>query len=138
MVLQVTKYIDICFQFAMPVFISSKINCLINSLIRQNNLQACSRPFVLISITLVEPMDMKWLNYLNSPSDIMMNRFLIFISILSQVLENHHVSTMYKIMIKEKYNILKNASLEQYRTIRKYAIPNILATDMKRHFEILK
>lgn len=45
---------------------------------------------------------------------------------------------MYKIMTKEKYNILKNVSLEQYRTIRKLAIPNILATDMKRHFEILK
>jgi hypothetical protein len=54
------------------------------------------------------------------------------------VLENHHVSSMFKIMMRDKCNILANISDEQYRTIRKFAISNILATDMKRHFELIK
>ena len=54
------------------------------------------------------------------------------------VLENHHVSSTFKILSKEKCNILEKVSDEQYKTIRKFAISNILATDMKRHFELLK
>jgi hypothetical protein len=45
---------------------------------------------------------------------------------------------MFKIMMRDKCNILANISDEQYRTIRKFAISNILATDMKRHFELIK
>lgn len=54
------------------------------------------------------------------------------------VLENHHVSVMYKILSKDKYNILNNVSQEQFNTIRKHVITNILATDMKKHFDIIK
>jgi hypothetical protein len=54
------------------------------------------------------------------------------------VLENHHVSTMFKILLKEKYNILENMTNEQYNTVRKFSIANILGTDMKKHFDILK
>jgi hypothetical protein len=54
------------------------------------------------------------------------------------VLENHHVSTMFKILLKEKYNILSNLTNEEYNTIRKYSIVNILGTDMKKHFDIMK
>ncbi|CAD8182851.1 unnamed protein product [Paramecium octaurelia] len=54
------------------------------------------------------------------------------------VLENHHASVMFKILQKEKYNILSSLSQDQFSIFRKYAIANILGTDMKKHFEIVK
>lgn len=45
---------------------------------------------------------------------------------------------MFKILQKERYNILANLSPEQFITFRRYAIANILATDMKKHMDIIK
>ncbi|KAM3141805.1 hypothetical protein pb186bvf_006127 [Paramecium bursaria] len=53
------------------------------------------------------------------------------------VLENHHVSMTFKIIQKDKYNILNNLSQEQFIKVRKFMVTNILATDMKKHFEIM-
>lgn len=54
------------------------------------------------------------------------------------VLENHHVSTVFKLLQKDKYNILTNLSQEQYQVVRKFVVSNILSTDMKKHFELIK
>ena len=54
------------------------------------------------------------------------------------VLENHHVSTLFKILSKDQYNILANFSIEEFSKIRKFTINNILYTDMKKHFELIK
>lgn len=35
-------------------------------------------------------------------------------------------------------NFLSNIANETFKTVRNYLISNILATDMKRHFELLK
>ncbi|EGR33315.1 hypothetical protein IMG5_056380, partial [Ichthyophthirius multifiliis] len=50
------------------------------------------------------------------------------------VLENHHASTLFKLLIQN--NFLKNISVNEQKTIRKYCISNILSTDMKKHKEI--
>lgn len=53
-----------------------------------------------------------------------------------QVLENHHSSTLFKII--QKHNIFEQLPNEDFKTIRKYCISNILSTDMKKHQELTK
>lgn len=53
------------------------------------------------------------------------------------ILENHHISSTFQIIHHFGCNLLENLSVEAKKELRKMIISNILATDMKRHFEIL-
>ena len=52
-------------------------------------------------------------------------------------LENFHTSFLFKILRKEENNILEKFSTQNYKTIRKRMISQILATDMARHGEVV-
>lgn len=54
------------------------------------------------------------------------------------VLENHHCSTAFKILKQEKFNICSNLSADSFKKFRKVAIEAILATDMRKHFEMIE
>jgi hypothetical protein len=51
-------------------------------------------------------------------------------------LENFHASFLFKIIRKDENNILEKFSVQNYKTIRKRMISQILATDMAYHGEI--
>ena len=51
-------------------------------------------------------------------------------------LENFHSAFLFKIIRKEENNILEKFSVQNYKTIRKRMISQILATDMAKHGEI--
>lgn len=56
-------------------------------------------------------------------------------------MENYHVAETFKILKIDKFNILENFSLEEYRTARRRMIELILHTDMEFHssdLEIIK
>lgn len=53
------------------------------------------------------------------------------------ILENHHCSTAFQLVRQQKYNFLDKLTSEQYMDFRKVVIEAILATDVKRHFEII-
>ncbi|MFT5317229.1 MAG: PAS domain S-box-containing protein [Chlamydiales bacterium] len=53
------------------------------------------------------------------------------------ILENHHISNLFKIIHHSGCNILESLSPESTAEVRKIIISNILATDMKQHFDIL-
>ena len=52
-------------------------------------------------------------------------------------LENYHTSFLFKILKKDENNILERLSVENYKSIRKRMINQILATDMANHGEVL-
>ena len=52
-------------------------------------------------------------------------------------LENFHSSYFFRILRKEENNILEKFSVQNYKTIRKRIISQILATDMAFHTEII-
>ena len=52
-------------------------------------------------------------------------------------LENFHTSFLFKILRKEENNILERFSTQNYKTIRKRMISQILATDMAHHAEVV-
>ena len=52
-------------------------------------------------------------------------------------LENFHTSYLFKIIRKEENNILEKFSAQNYKTIRKRMISQILATDMANHGETI-
>eukprot|EP01015_Nassula_variabilis_P009190 TRINITY_DN17270_c0_g1_i1.p1 TRINITY_DN17270_c0_g1~~TRINITY_DN17270_c0_g1_i1.p1 ORF type:complete len:236 (+),score=36.58 TRINITY_DN17270_c0_g1_i1:70-777(+) len=54
------------------------------------------------------------------------------------VLEQHHAATTFFILRDQRYNILENLDDEQFIQIRKLIIQNILATDMRQHFDLVK
>ena len=54
------------------------------------------------------------------------------------VMETHHCQISIKIISKEECNIFSNLSTEDYKKIWSLIISLILATDMAKHFEILK
>ncbi|XP_052813969.1 dual specificity calcium/calmodulin-dependent 3',5'-cyclic nucleotide phosphodiesterase 1C-like [Mya arenaria] len=54
------------------------------------------------------------------------------------VLENHHVSSSFRIMSVDESNILSNLSKEEYREFRNLVIDMVLATDMSYHFQQIK
>ena len=51
-------------------------------------------------------------------------------------LENFHTSYLFKILRQEENNIIEKLSVQNYKTLRKRIISQILATDMVRHGEI--
>ncbi|GFU24297.1 hypothetical protein NPIL_441382 [Nephila pilipes] len=54
------------------------------------------------------------------------------------VLENHHVSTAFRLMRDEDCNILAHLSKEEYKEFRSLVIDMVLATDMSSHFQQIK
>ena len=52
-------------------------------------------------------------------------------------LENHHIASSFSIMQKEEFNIFKNLTSEEYKSIRKMMIDLVLATDAANHFTSL-
>lgn len=52
-------------------------------------------------------------------------------------MEQHHAAVTFKILSKETSNIFANIKGEDYKLLRKLIIANILATDMKVHFEVM-
>ncbi|XP_072468665.1 dual specificity calcium/calmodulin-dependent 3',5'-cyclic nucleotide phosphodiesterase 1A isoform X3 [Notamacropus eugenii] len=54
------------------------------------------------------------------------------------VLENHHVSAVYRLMQKEEMNILANLSKDDWRDLRSLVIEMVLSTDMSGHFQQIK
>ena len=53
------------------------------------------------------------------------------------VLENFHSSFLFKILRKEENNIIDKFSTQNYKTMRKRMISQILATDMANHGEVI-
>lgn len=54
------------------------------------------------------------------------------------VLENHHISSAFRVLKDEECNILQNLSRDEYRELRTLIIDMVLATDMSFHFQQLK
>ncbi|XP_027721900.1 calcium/calmodulin-dependent 3',5'-cyclic nucleotide phosphodiesterase 1A isoform X2 [Vombatus ursinus] len=54
------------------------------------------------------------------------------------VLENHHVSAVYRLMQEEEMNILANLSKDDWRDLRNLVIEMVLSTDMSGHFQQIK
>ncbi|XP_074071662.1 dual specificity calcium/calmodulin-dependent 3',5'-cyclic nucleotide phosphodiesterase 1A isoform X2 [Macrotis lagotis] len=54
------------------------------------------------------------------------------------VLENHHVSAVYKLMQEEEMNILANLTKDDWRDLRHLVIEMVLSTDMSGHFQQIK
>ena len=52
-------------------------------------------------------------------------------------LENYHTSLLFRILKKEENNILEKLSTQNYKSIRKRMISQILATDMANHGEVV-
>ena len=52
-------------------------------------------------------------------------------------LENHHLAYAFKLMKKPEHNFMEALDKETYRSIRALVIDLVIATDMKRHFDIL-
>mmetsp|Transcript_30321 Transcript_30321/g.85696 ORF Transcript_30321/g.85696 Transcript_30321/m.85696 type:complete len:505 (+) Transcript_30321:404-1918(+) len=52
-------------------------------------------------------------------------------------LENHHLRTSFQLMRRPEYNFISHLDTDQYRSLRSLVIDLVLATDMKRHFDIL-
>jgi 3'5'-cyclic nucleotide phosphodiesterase len=52
-------------------------------------------------------------------------------------LENHHLSTTFKILKKVECNLFTSWKDKDYQMFRKLMINNILATDMKEHFNFM-
>lgn len=54
------------------------------------------------------------------------------------VLENHHVSSAFRMMKEDDYNIVSGLKTEEYREFRSLVIDIVLATDMSYHFQQIK
>ncbi|KAK7494488.1 hypothetical protein BaRGS_00014380, partial [Batillaria attramentaria] len=54
------------------------------------------------------------------------------------VLENHHISSAFRMLKEEENNIVCNLSKEEYRDFRTLVIDMVLATDMSYHFQQIK
>ncbi|XP_076459708.1 dual specificity calcium/calmodulin-dependent 3',5'-cyclic nucleotide phosphodiesterase 1A-like isoform X2 [Babylonia areolata] len=54
------------------------------------------------------------------------------------VLENHHISSAFRILKDEETNIAMNLSKEEFREFRTLVIDMVLATDMSSHFQQIK
>ena len=54
------------------------------------------------------------------------------------VLENHHAAAAWRLFLSNpRYNFLKHLDKAEFKRFRYLVIESILATDLKRHFEIL-
>ncbi|CAJ0943299.1 unnamed protein product [Ranitomeya imitator] len=54
------------------------------------------------------------------------------------VLENHHVSAVYRIMQDDEMNIFVNLTKDEFTELRALVIEMVLATDMSCHFQQVK
>ncbi|XP_022111767.1 calcium/calmodulin-dependent 3',5'-cyclic nucleotide phosphodiesterase 1A-like isoform X3 [Acanthaster planci] len=54
------------------------------------------------------------------------------------VLENHHISSSFRLMKEDDKNFLVNVNKEDYTELRNLVIDMVLATDMSYHFQQLK
>ncbi|CAF3441032.1 unnamed protein product [Rotaria sp. Silwood1] len=54
------------------------------------------------------------------------------------VLENHHASSIFKLLRDKRYNILSNMDSNEYRTFRSLVISLVLATDMANHASLIE
>lgn len=54
------------------------------------------------------------------------------------VLENHHISSAFRVLKEDDCNILQNLSRDEFRELRTLIIDMVLATDMSFHFQQLK
>jgi hypothetical protein len=54
------------------------------------------------------------------------------------VLEQHHIAVTFKILRDNNKNILLNFEMGDAIKVRKFCINNILATDIKEHFQSIK
>ena len=50
-------------------------------------------------------------------------------------MEQHHAATTFLLMKKERNNFLSRLDVRDFQAFRKLVVTNILATDMKEHFE---
>ena len=55
----------------------------------------------------------------------------------SSCLENYHTSLLFRILKEDENNIFEKLSAQNYKTIRKRIISQILATDMANHGEVI-
>jgi len=54
------------------------------------------------------------------------------------VLENHHASASWELLYSNKdFNFLQNLTTAEWKRLRFLIVEAILATDLKKHFEIL-
>ena len=53
------------------------------------------------------------------------------------VLENHHLSTAFKLLKQEGCNIFENLAKDDWQKLRKLSIDIVLATDMSKHMSLL-
>ncbi len=73
----------------------------------------------------------------------MLNRFKIspieyhFIRIYL-LLENHHASSIFKLLREKRFNLWSNMSTNEYRTFRSLVISLVLATDMANHASLVE
>ncbi|CAF0901863.1 unnamed protein product [Adineta steineri] len=56
----------------------------------------------------------------------------------SSVLENHHSSSIFKLLRDKRFNIWSNMTIEEYRTFRSLVISLVLATDMANHASLVE
>ncbi|CAH8867363.1 unnamed protein product [Trichobilharzia szidati] len=54
------------------------------------------------------------------------------------VLENHHVSAIFRLMQEEEFSILSGLDPDQYKEFRQLVIDMVLCTDMSLHFQQIK
>ncbi|CAH8639981.1 unnamed protein product [Schistosoma rodhaini] len=54
------------------------------------------------------------------------------------VLENHHVSAVFRLMQEEEFSILTGLEADQYKEFRQLVIDMVLCTDMSLHFQQIK
>lgn len=53
-------------------------------------------------------------------------------------LENHHASSIFKLLRDKRYNIWSNMNPNEYRTFRSLVISLVLATDMANHASLIE
>jgi len=56
----------------------------------------------------------------------------------SSVLENHHASSVFKLLRDTRYNIWSNMNNKEYRTFRALVVSFVLATDMANHASLVE
>jgi hypothetical protein len=54
------------------------------------------------------------------------------------LLENHHASSIFKLLRDKRYNIWSNMNKNEYRTFRSLVISLVLATDMANHASLIE
>ncbi|KAG1681390.1 Calcium/calmodulin-dependent 3',5'-cyclic nucleotide phosphodiesterase 1 [Nymphon striatum] len=54
------------------------------------------------------------------------------------VLENHHISSAFRLLIEDENNFLSHLSTQEYRDFRSLVIEMVLSTDMSSHFLQIK